>query len=98
MTEVINELVERYNTLPHDEVLLAALVEATRAAQATDPQEKRDALRSAVANAVAPDSPNADERGPILRLADGFTAGHLLLLRRLTIIGVQPSRSMTSEV
>jgi hypothetical protein len=62
MTEVVNELAAKYDALPNEDVLLDALINATRAAQATSQQEKLDALRNAVLNSVAPDAPDTDEQ------------------------------------
>ncbi|WP_343971621.1 hypothetical protein [Kribbella koreensis] len=89
MTEVVNELAEKYDTLPNDDVLLDALINATRAAQATSQQEKLDALRNAVLNSVAPDAPDTDEQARFFRLVDQFSAAHLRMLARISYY--QPS-------
>lgn len=83
MTEVVNELAAKYDTLPNDDVLLDALINATRAAQATSQQEKLDALRNAVLNSVAPDAPDTDEQARFFRLVDQFSAAHLRMLARI---------------
>jgi hypothetical protein len=81
MTEVVTELAAKYDTLPNDDVLLDALINATRAAQATSEQEKLDALRNAVLNAVAPHAPDTYEQSRFFRLVDQFSAAHLMLAR-----------------
>lgn len=82
ITDVVNKLWDMYHTMPDDEVLLAALVRAAKAALATDQQEKRDVLWNAVFNSIAPDAPNADERARFFRLVDEFAGSHLRLLKR----------------
>ncbi|NEA31016.1 hypothetical protein [Streptomyces sp. SID13031] len=83
ITEVVNELADKYNTLPDDQVLLDAMVNATRAAQATHQKEKIAALRNAIVNSVAPEAPDADEQARFFRLVDQFSAIHIVVLRFL---------------
>ncbi|TCC30510.1 hypothetical protein [Kribbella sindirgiensis] len=83
ITEVVNDLAERYDNLLDSEVFLDAFVNATRAAQATHEGEKLEALRNAVANSVAPDAPQVGEQARFFRLVDQFSAAHIVLLKVL---------------
>lgn len=81
LTEVVNELAWKYNTLPDDDVLLDAMINATRVAQATSQREKIEALRNGIVNSVAPDAPDVDEQARFFRLVDQFSVTHLNVLR-----------------
>lgn len=81
LTEVVNELAWKYDTLPDDDVLLDAMINATRVAQATSQQEKIAALRNGVVNSVASDAPDPDEQARFFRLVDQLSVTHLRMLR-----------------
>jgi hypothetical protein len=85
LAEAVKELQERtdglsFEDLAEDEVFVDAVVNASRAAQATHQREKLDALRNGVLNSLAPDAPDVDTQARFFRLVDQFTAAHLRLL------------------
>jgi hypothetical protein len=83
ITELVNELAAKYEDLPNNQVLLDALVNATRAAQATHQQDKITALKNGVLNSVAPEAPDVDEQARFFRLIDELTPSHIVVLRFL---------------
>lgn len=87
ITEVINELAEKYEDLPNNQVLLDALVNATRAAQATHQREKITALKNGIINSVAPKAPGVDEQARFFRMIDQLTPSHMTMLRFLELPG-----------
>jgi hypothetical protein len=85
LAEAVEELQERteglsFEDLAGDEVFTDAVVNASRAAQATHDQEKLRALRNGVLNSLGPQAPVVDEQHRFFRLVEQFTAGHLRLL------------------
>jgi hypothetical protein len=80
LAEDVSQLDRRFEDLAADEVFVDAVINATRAAQATHQQEKLDALRHAVVNSVAPAAPDVDEQARFFRMVDEFSAAHLALL------------------
>lgn len=80
LADVVRSLEERYGDLASNELLIDAVVNATRAAQATHQREKIEALRNAVRNSVAPSAPDADEQARFFRLIEQFSAAHLRIL------------------
>ncbi|MFN2561636.1 MAG: hypothetical protein ABR571_10125 [Jatrophihabitans sp.] len=69
--------------LAQDDVFTDAVVNATRAAQATHQDEKLRALRNGVLNSVSPAAPTIDEQARVFRLVDELTPAHLRLLKFL---------------
>jgi hypothetical protein len=85
LAEAVSELQERsdrlsFDKLAEDEGFVDAVVAATRAAQATHAEEKLEALRNGVLNALGPDAPTLDEQARFFRLVEQFTPAHLRLL------------------
>lgn len=66
--------------LANNDVFTDAVVNATRAAQATHQAEKLEALRNGVLNSVSPDAPTVDEQARFFRLVEQMTPAHLRLL------------------
>lgn len=87
LAEAVNKLEGRLEDLADDDVFVDAVVNASRAAQATHQQEKLDALRNAVLNSVSPGAPDADEQARFFRLVEQFSAAHLHLLTFLDDAG-----------
>lgn len=69
-----------FEKLAEDDVFVDAVVNASRAAQATHQQEKLEALRNGVLNSLAANAPTVDEQARFFRLVDQFTAAHLRML------------------
>lgn len=69
-----------FEELADDPVFIDAVVNATRAAQATHQAEKLEALRNGVLNSLSPDAPSGDEQARFFRLIDQFTPAHLRML------------------
>lgn len=86
VAEAIAELQEvaddwpTFDELADSDVFVDAVVQATRAAEATHQQEKLRALRNGILNSLGPDAPDVDEQARFFRLIDQFTAAHLRLL------------------
>jgi hypothetical protein len=86
VAEAIAELQEAtedwpaFEELSNDDAFVDAVVQATRAAEATHQAEKLGALRNGVLNSVGPDAPSIDEQARFIRLVDQMTASHLRLL------------------
>jgi hypothetical protein len=80
LAHAVDEMQETLEELTDDDVFLDAVVNATRAAQATHQQEKLDALRNGVVHSVGPDAPTIDEQARFFRLIEEFTPSHLRLL------------------
>lgn len=66
--------------LADNDVFVDAVVNATRAAQATHDQVKLEALRNAVCNSIGEDAPVVDEQARFFRLIDQFTGAHIRML------------------
>jgi hypothetical protein len=69
-----------FEELADDPVFADAVINATRAAQATHTQEKLEALRNGVLNSTGPGAPDADMQARFFRLIEQFTGAHLTLL------------------
>jgi hypothetical protein len=69
-----------FDDLADNEVFTDAVVNATRAAQATSQEAKLRALKNGVLHSIAPDAPSADEQARFFRLVEDFTPAHLRLL------------------
>lgn len=69
-----------FDDLANDEVFVDAVVNATRAAQATHQDEKLEALRNGVLHSLGADSPTIDEQSRFFRLVEQFTPAHMRLL------------------
>jgi hypothetical protein len=85
LAEAVNELQVRtdglsFDELAEDEAFVDAVVQASRAAQATHQEEKLIALRNGVLNSLAPDAADVDTQARFFRLVEQFTAAHLRLL------------------
>ncbi|TDW22122.1 hypothetical protein [Kribbella kalugense] len=76
----ITWLEAQYGDLDGNEVLIDAVVNATRAAQATHQQGKLEALRNAIRNSVAPDAPEVEEQARFIRIVEELSTSHLQLL------------------
>lgn len=84
VTELQDEPNRRsFEDLADDPVFADAVINATRAAQATHAQEKLKALRNGVLNSTSPGAPDADMQARFFRLVEQFTGAHLTLLRFL---------------
>lgn len=70
--------------LARNEVFADAVINASRAAQATHQAEKRVALRNGVLNSIDADAPSVDEQARFFRLVDEFSPAHLRLLKILS--------------
>lgn len=66
--------------LAANDTFVDAVINATRAAQATHQEEKLEALRNGVVNSIGPDAPSADEQARFFRLIEQFTPAHVRLL------------------
>ena len=66
--------------LADNDVFTDAVVNATRAAQATHHEDKLRALVNGVVHSIAPDAPTVDEQARFFRLVEDFTPAHLRLL------------------
>ena len=77
---MVRSLEEQYGDLANNELLIDAIVNASRAAQAPHQREKIEALKNAVRNSVAPGAPDADEQTRFFRLIEQFSAAHLHIL------------------
>jgi hypothetical protein len=86
VAEAINELQDTtdgwpaFEDLAEDDVFLDAVVNATRAAQATHRAEKFDALGNGVLGSIGPFAPSREEQTRFFRLVDQFSVAHLRLL------------------
>jgi hypothetical protein len=80
LATAVDEMQQTLEELTDDDVFLDAVVNATRAAQATHQQEKLDALRNGVVHSVGPNAPTIDEQARFFRLIEEFTPSHLRLL------------------
>lgn len=85
LAQAVTDLQERtdhlsFEELAQDEDFVDAVVAATRAAQATRAQQKLDALRNGVLNALGPDAPSQDEQARFFRLVEQFTPAHLRMM------------------
>ncbi len=69
-----------FEDLATDEGFVDAVVNATRAAQATHQQEKLDALRNGVLNSIGTSDSALDEQARFFRLVEEFSTAHLTLL------------------
>ena len=79
--------------LKDDPAFLDAVVQATRAAQATADRAKLDSLRDAVLNVAAGDAPGDDQRAMFMEYVDRFTGLHLRVLRILQDPGTALTRA-----
>jgi len=73
-----------FDDLADDPIFTDAVVNATRAAQATHREEKLSALRNAVLNSVLVGAPEIDEQARFFRLIEEFTPAHLTLIQYLS--------------
>ncbi len=85
LAEAVTELQEgggfpSFEELADDPVFSDAVVDATRAAQATHQREKLEALRNGVLHSLDPDAPSVDEQARFFRLVEQFTPAHLKVL------------------
>ena len=86
LAEAVTELQEtaegwpRFEDLAEHDVFVDAVINASRAAQATHQEEKLAALRNGVLNSLGPDAPTTDEQSRFFRLVEQFTPSHLRLL------------------
>jgi hypothetical protein len=69
-----------FEQLADDPVFTDAVINATRAAQATHQDEKLDALRNGVLNSLGPGAPSVDEQSRFFRLVEEFGVAHLTML------------------
>lgn len=88
LAAAVNELQEEedqlsFADLADDPVFADAVINASRAAQATYAREKLDALRNGVLNSTSPGAPDVDMQSRFFRLVEQFTAAHLTMLRFL---------------
>lgn len=88
LAAAVDELQEEHDRLTFedlagDPVFADAVINASRAAQATHAQEKLDALRNGVLNSTGPGAPDVDLQARFFRLVEQFTAAHLTMLRFL---------------
>lgn len=88
LAEAVYELQERGHGLTFEElaaepIFTDAVINATRAAQATHQQEKLDALRNGVLNSLGADAPAVDEQSRFFRLVEDFGVAHLRMLKFL---------------
>ena len=74
--------------LADNDLFTDAIVNATRAAQATHHEEKLRALRNGVLHSIGPDAPSVDEQARFFRLVEDFTPAHLRLLSFVNDPGV----------
>ena len=78
--------------LRNDPAFADAVIQASRAADATSSAEKRDALRNAVLNTALGKGPlTADTRHVMLRCVDELTPTHFQILKLIRDHGVQES-------
>ncbi|TCC34940.1 hypothetical protein [Kribbella sindirgiensis] len=85
LADTVTELQEQgsgltFDQLADDPIFTDAVINATRAAQATHQQEKLDALRNGVLNSLGPGAPSVDEQSRFFRLVDEFGVAHLTML------------------
>ncbi|WP_332643266.1 hypothetical protein [Aeromicrobium sp.] len=69
-----------FEDLAENEAFVDAVINATRAAQATHQTEKLQALRNAVLHSLDDDAPDVDEQARFIRLIEQFTPSHIRLL------------------
>lgn len=69
-----------FENLAENEAFVDAVINATRAAQATHQTEKLQALRNAVLHSLDDDAPGVDEQARFIRIVDQFTPSHVRLL------------------
>ncbi len=77
-----------FDELAQDDVFVDAVINASRAAQATHHCEKLRALRNGVLNSLGTDAPDVDEQARFFRLIEEFTPAHLRLLAFLDDPGI----------
>jgi hypothetical protein len=78
-------------------VFVDAVVNATRAAQATHQSEKLDALRNGVLHSLDEDAPTLDEQARFFRLVEQLTPAHLRMLRFLNDPGPHSTRLASND-
>jgi hypothetical protein len=71
----------RLEDLRDNPVFIDAVLSASQAAIRTSQEEKRRALRNAIANAALPDAPDVMRQQMFIGLIDRFTGWHLRVLR-----------------
>lgn len=76
-----------FEELAGNDAFVDAVVQATRAAQATHRNDQLDALRNGVLHTLLPDAPSLDEQARFFRLVEQFGPGHLQLLQVLDDAG-----------
>lgn len=93
-----------FDDLAEDETFVDAVINATRAAQATHAREKLEALRNGVLNSTLPGAPDDDEQARFFRLVDQFTPAQLRMLSYFdgprewfASHGIQPQEYMTGS-
>jgi hypothetical protein len=69
-----------FEDLAENETFVDAVVNATRAAQATHASEKLQALRNGVLNSALPNAADGDEQARFFRLVEQFTPAQLRML------------------
>lgn len=72
-----------FEKLANDPVFVDAVINATRAAQATHAEEKLEALRNGVLNSIGPGGADVDMQARFFRLIEQFTPAHLVILQFL---------------
>lgn len=72
-----------FDDLADDPVFADAVINATRAAQASHSDEKLEALRNGVLNSIGPGAAEVDMQSRFFRLIEQFTSAHLTILRFL---------------
>jgi hypothetical protein len=86
LAEAVSQLQEAadepltFEDLANNDVFTDAVVNASRAAQATHQEEKLRALKNGVLHSIGPDAPSSDEQARVVRLIEDFTPAHLRLL------------------
>lgn len=85
LAEAVTELQDAtdgltFEDLAENEDFTDAVVNASRAAQATHQQVKLDALRNGVLHSLLDNAVDTDTQARFFRLVEQFTAGHLRLL------------------
>jgi hypothetical protein len=66
--------------LQSDEAFIDVVMQATQIASRNHQQEKREALRNAIANSVGPHAPEESKRQMFLQFIDRFTVWHIKFL------------------
>jgi len=93
-----------FEDLAQNETFVDAVINATRAAQATHAREKLEALRNGVLNSTLVGAPDDDEQARFFRLVEQFTPAQLLMLTYFddphgwfAARGIQPEQYMAGS-